>query len=52
MNVKLDIDSVDARLVYTVTVDGKAFCTTSDDDDAMALGIAIAQLQLKRKMEK
>jgi hypothetical protein len=36
---------------YAVMVDGQTFCHTEDDEDGLKLGIAIARLELQRKMK-
>ena len=43
--------TIDKKIVYTVAIGGKDFCWTTNDDEGLALGIAIAKLQLKRNME-
>ena len=37
--------------LYAVSIDGETFCYTTDDDEGMKLAVAIAQLELRRKME-
>ena len=37
---------------YAVAIDDKLWCFADSDDDGLKLGIAIARLQLQRKMEK
>lgn len=37
---------------YLVTINGKLWCFADSDDDGMKLGIAIAKLELQRKMEE
>ena len=44
--------TIDKKIVYTVAVAGKDFCWTTNDDEGLALGIAIARLQLQRDMER
>jgi hypothetical protein len=51
MNVNLYFDTIGKLNVYSVTIDDQPWCRTSNDDEGLALGIAIAQLQLKRNME-
>ena len=37
--------------LYAVSIDGEAFCYTTNDDEGLALAVAITQLELRRKME-
>ena len=37
--------------LYAVSIDGETFCYTTNDNEGMALAVAIARLELQRKME-
>lgn len=37
--------------LYSVVIDGEAFCYTTNDDEGLALAVAIARVELQRKME-
>jgi hypothetical protein len=50
-NVKLITELGPRVNHYRVVIDGETFCYTSNDDNGLKLGIAIAILELRRSLK-